>query len=124
MIGQQRPLILIPRYTSYMGAADYVSAPIDVTAYSDASVTVWRGRLLGTTPTFKFYIQLSTDAITWTDFDLDPGVAVWIDPGQDLTRARSIPLLYRFLRAKVTTAGTGVAVSCWATGLVVDRVEP
>ena len=82
MIGQQTPLILVPRYTSYMGAADYASAGIEVSAYSDASVTIWRGRLLGTTPAFKFYIEISTDAQVWTEFDLRPGVAHWVDPGR------------------------------------------
>lgn len=123
MIGQLTPLILVPRFSSYMGAADYVSSPIDVTAYVDAYVTVWRGRLLGTSPAFKFYVQTSTDAITWADIDLDPGVAHWIDPGFDTPRAIAFVCLYRFIRAKVTLEGTSPAVTCWASGFVQNRVE-
>ena len=125
MVGQQTPLILVPRYTSYMGAYDYVSAPVDVTPYSDASVTVWRGQLLGTSsPAFKFYVQLSTDAITWTDFPLHTqGMNDWVDPGQDLTILTEFVCTHRWIRARVNLTGTAPAVSCWATGFVVNRLD-
>lgn len=123
MIGQLTPLILVPRFSSYMGAADFVSAPVDVTAYSDAYVTVWRGLLVGSSPAFQFYVQTSTDAITWTDFDLRPGIAPWVDPGFDTALAISFPCMYRWIRAKVRLEGTSPAVTCWASGFVQNRVE-
>ncbi len=125
MQGEQVPLILVPRYTSYCGAGDYLSAPVDTAGYWSASVAFWRGRLLGTSsPAVKFYAQGSTDAIEWFDLALrTPPDPVWLDPGQDNAVTRGVTLQYRWLRVKVVLSGTDPAVSCWAAGLVIERVE-
>lgn len=128
MIGQQIPLILVPRYTSYMGAGDYLSAPIDVTPYSEGSVTVWRGELLGggpPPPSFKFYVQVSTDAKAWSDWPLHvQGSNDYVDPGTDATILAPFPCDRRWIRARVVLGGgSSPAVSCWAAGFVVQRIN-
>lgn len=132
MIGKLIPLILVPRYTSYMGATsdtpgegttDYVSAPIEVNAYASGSITAWRGHLAGTSsPTFKLYVQASTDGVAWKDLHLtmtDP----WVDPGEEQALTVTFSCDQRFIRARVALGGTDPAVTCWATGFLVDRVD-
>ena len=67
MAGQQTPLVLLPRYTTYAGASTFLTLAMDVTEYSSASVNVWRGKLLGTdTPTVAFSLEESSDQVNWT----------------------------------------------------------
>ncbi len=126
MIGVQVPLVLVPRYSSYMGEGDYVSAALDVSAYSDGAVSVWRGKLVGASTAFKFYVQVSTDALVWTDFPLNGVGPTWIDPGENQVQVAAFTCTRQWLRAKVTLEKNGAdspAVSCWASGLITERVK-
>lgn len=133
MQGKLTPLVLVPRYTSYMGATneqsgpsttDYVSAPVDVTAYESTAFTVWRGVLAGTnTPEFRFYLEGSTDTVTWFAYPLDDITTPWVDPGANTGLALTMGLSYRWMRARVVLKGTNPAVTCWASGFVIDRED-
>jgi hypothetical protein len=122
MIGRQVPFILIPRYTSYIGQGVYLSAPVDVSAYADAIVTVWRGKLVGG-GTIKFVYQLSTDAASWADWLPGPPDPAF-DPGENTALTVGFACTQKWARMKVTLTEDGEpqAVTCWASGLLTERV--
>jgi len=51
MAGELVPLVLLPRYSSYVGASTFTTIGMEVTDYANAIVNVWRGKLIGTSPT-------------------------------------------------------------------------
>lgn len=113
MKGEQVPLVMIPRFTTYLGAGEFATAPLDVERFAAVVLTVWRGYLLGTTPTFHLYLEAShdapADAADWVqleDLGLNDDQSVTVT--HDLTR--------RWLRVRVVLGGTNPAVTCWASG--------
>ena len=120
MAGQQTPLVLLPRYTTYAGASTFLTLAMDVTEYSSASVNVWRGKLLGTdTPTVAFSLEESSDQVNWTAC-AGSGVTDF-DPGQEDEEQRVATLGKRWFRLKVVLGGTTPAVTCWAVGFLEQR---
>jgi hypothetical protein len=53
------PLVLLPRFSTLAGAQAFYARAIDVTAYPALDLTLWRGPLLGTTPTFAAFVSRS-----------------------------------------------------------------
>jgi len=110
MQGTMVPVVLIPRFTTYAGEADYESAPVDVTAFDrlvvEYSCTPVTG---GGTVTCEF--QDSHDATTW--FTLDSRTATG-DVRVDLSR--------RWLRV-VVRVGPSQGLTCWCSGQLRRRVE-
>jgi hypothetical protein len=117
MAGELTPLVLIPRYSTYVGAHTFTSIALDVTAYSKAYVSVWRGTLTGTTPTFAVSFEESTDQDNWTTCTSGAGG----DPGADTEAQYTPDLKKRYFRIKVVLGGTNPAVSCWAMGSLERR---
>jgi len=113
MKGEQVPLVMVPRFTTLVGAGEFATAPLDVQRFARVVLTVWRGYLLGTSPTFHLYLEVShdapTDAADWVQLDdltLNDDQAATID--HSLTR--------RWLRVRVVLGGTNPWVTCWASG--------
>jgi len=112
MKGQLVPVALLPRYSSFFGAAAYATAPMNVEAYCKGTMTLWRGPLPGTsTPTFKAYFEDSHDGVVWTPFNPSGE-----DPGEDVAMVVRFDLQRRWLRVRVVLGGTDPAVSCFAVG--------
>jgi hypothetical protein len=120
MAGELVPLVLIPRYTSHVGASDFTTIGMDVTEYSRAIVNVWRGKLTGTSPTFGVTFQESSDQDTWSTCG---GVSANQDPGQETEAQYTPDLLKRWFRIKVTLGGTGPAGTSWAMGFLERRED-
>ena len=80
MAGELTPVVLLPRYTAYVGATTFTTIGMDVTNYSKALVTVWRGPLVGTSATIGFTFEESTDQNSWSTCT---GVSPSVDPGAD-----------------------------------------
>ena len=114
MAGELVPLVLLPRYSSYVGDSDFTTIAMDVSAYEKAIVNCWRGKLVGNTPTFAISFEESTDQETWTVCTNGSGG----DPGQESETQYSPELSKRWFRAKVTLTGTQPSVSCWAIGFL------
>src|SRR5437870_2552997 len=66
MTGELVPLVMVPRYTGLVGPQTFSTVPLDVTEYSDASLVLWRGPLVGTTPSFTAHFDVSQDAENWS----------------------------------------------------------
>jgi hypothetical protein len=118
MSGELTPLVLIPRYSTYVGAHTFTSIALDVTNYVKAYVSVWRGAMTGTSPTFSVSFEESTDQVNWTV--CTGGTAA--DPGADTEAQYTPDLKKRYFRIKVVLGGTSPAGSCWAMGSLERRV--
>ena len=120
MKGEQEPVVLVPRYTSFLGSGSFTTVPINLEPYSKVTISLWRGYMPGSgPPTFKFYFEDSHDAETWTPFDpsgTDPG-ANPASPG-----SVSYDLIRRWFRVRVELTGSNTGVTCWAVGMLERRV--
>jgi len=130
MRGPTVPLILLPRFSGLVGDQDLATAPLDVTPYRIATLTLWRGPLVadaGTSPTFKVFFEGSHDATTWATLPPGSTGAAGFDPAASVGVAGSltldIGLIYRWFRVRVELRGTNVAVTCWCTGSLEFRVD-
>ena len=118
MAGDYVPLVLIPRYTSYVGAGVFTTIGMEVQDYSKAVVNVWRGNMTGTTPTFGVTFEESTDQSTWTTCG---GTTAMSDPGAVTEAQYTAVLTKRWFRVSLTLGGTDPAVSAWALGFLEMR---
>ena len=114
MAGELVPLVLIPRYTTLVGANTYTTIGMEVTDYSKALVNVWRSTMIGTSGTFGCQFEESTDQETWTVCSGGTGG----DPGADTEDQYTPVLAKRWFRIKITTTGTNAAVTMWAIGFL------
>ena len=112
MAGELVPLVLWPRYSSFVGANTFTTIGMEATDYSKAIVNVWRSTMIGTSGTFAVSFEESTDQLNWTT--CTGGSTA--DPGADTEAQYSPEITKRWFRIKVVTTGTNIAVSCWAIG--------
>jgi len=117
MAGELVPLVLLPRYSTYVGAGTFTTIGMEVSDYSKAIVNVWRGALTGTTPTFAVVFEESTDQENWTTCTSGSGG----DPGPSTEAQYQPELNKRWFRIKVTLGGTDPAGTCWAIGFLEMR---
>lgn len=129
MAGELVPLVMIPRFTTYTGESEFATAPLEVSRYDKAYVTLWRGPLvggsgppppLGSLATFRAVFEASHDADTWIEVS---SAVTSFNTSSDFT----VDLDRRWLRVLVSlTARTDTnvaAITCWATGSLRLRVE-
>ena len=115
MAGELVPLVLLPRYTTYVGTIDFTTIGMEVSDYSKAIVNVWRGPMVGTSPTFGVTFEESTDQSSWT---VCTGATADSDPGSGVEDQYTATLTKRWFRIKTTLGGTDPIVSCWAIGFL------
>lgn len=117
MAGNLVPLVLIPRFTSYIGANTFVTVGMDVSEYVKAIVNAWRGAMTGSTPTFALSFEESTDQDSWTTCTGGSSA----DPGANTEAQYTPTLAKRWFRVKLVLAGTQPCVTCWALGFLEMR---
>ncbi len=117
MAGELVPLVLIPRYSTFVGATTFVTVGMDVTEFEKAIVNVWRGPMTGTSPTYAISFEESTDQDNWTQCTNGSGG----DPGASTEAQYSPTITKRWFRAKLVLAGTNPAVTTWAVGFLERR---
>ncbi len=124
MKGEMVPLILIPRYTTYVGNQDegFPSVPMEMTAYEDGEVVFWRGELLtsgGVTPDVRFHLEASMDAVAWTP--ISTGATGMPIPAKTPVSV-GVGFSKKWFRVRTVLYGNEATVSCWAIGQVNTRV--
>lgn len=130
MAGQFVPVVLIPRFTSYIGDSVCRSVALDVTEFQRCILTVWWGPLVGDTSNgakFELTLEVSDDNDQWVE---PSGFTALTVPPENAAGGNStfdVTLTRRFLRivasmTEDTTDGV-VAVTCWAAGHL-ERREP
>lgn len=118
MAGELVPLVLLPRYTTYVGAGTFTTIGMEVSDYSKAIVNAWRGKLIGAGPTFAVTFQESTDQQTWTTCS---NTTANSDPTEDTEEQYQPDLNKRWFRVQVDLGGTDPAATCWAIGFLEMR---
>jgi len=123
-VGRVEPLVMIPRFTTYAGhntgSDAFSSVPLDVSRFSNMTVTFWRGPLLlgGGSPTFSAQFESSHDADTW----FAEGAA--ITTTSTISKVE-IDLDRRWLRVTISLSGNPgdpMAITCWAVGSLEHRL--
>jgi hypothetical protein len=118
MAGVLVPLVLIPRYTSYAGAAtDFITIGMDVTDYEKAIVSFWRAPLVGTAPAIVINFEESMDQLNWTTCTGGP----YTDPTAGVEGQFNPIITKRWFRVKITLGGTGPVATCWCIGFLQQR---
>ena len=118
MAGVQTPVVMLPRYSCYSGAEDFITIAMDVTPYVKATLNVWRATLIGSSsPTFGIYFEESTDQIGWSLCAVSPSGH---DPGAHTETQYVVTLAKRWFRTRVTLGGDAVA-TCWCVGFFEER---
>lgn len=114
MAGQAVPMVLIPRYTSFVGAGTFTTVPLPVADYAQAHVTFWRGRCTG--GSFSAVFEDSHDAVTWSNC-----LGTTTITSVDTCGNWDIPLERRWFRVRIALSTS--AITCWATGLLERRLR-
>jgi hypothetical protein len=125
MAGKLVPLVMLPRFSSFAGINEFTTIPVDVTGYSRAILTCWRGPIREPTgATVGFTCQESSDQETWVAC---AGTNTSFDPGDGVEGVADATLKRRWFRVKLSLSGTGpehnVHVTGWSVGHLVQR-EP
>ncbi|MGQ0612863.1 MAG: hypothetical protein ACT4PV_03840 [Planctomycetaceae bacterium] len=117
MAGKIVPIVLVGRFTTYAGTSIFTTVPMDVSPFESIALSVWRGQLLGTSPTFTVAFQQATDKLDWASIESgDPGEAVeyqWIVQLQNK----------RWFRLRIALGGVGPIATCYANGYFVERTH-
>jgi hypothetical protein len=114
MAGELVPLVLLPRYTTFVGAGTFTTIGMEASNYSKSIVGVWRGAMLGAGPTFAVSFEESTDQNSWSVCSGGSSA----DPGTDTEAQYQPTITKRWFRIKVVLGGSNPAASCWAIGFL------
>ena len=111
MAGRNVPVVLIPRYTSYIGGGPYDTLPIPVSAYESLVLSFWMNSGVGTAPTLGIALLESNDLNDW-----DPcgGTPVTPVPGSEVQM--TITLTRAWFRFHVLLNPADAGFTAWAQG--------
>lgn len=124
-IGELVPVVMLPRFTSYVGPSMYATVPMRVEQFEFANVIFWRGPLVGgaaSTP-FQAYFEESHDAVTWTATNSSVSQPVTAVNQSDPVM---LTFLKRWFRVRVDLRADAqgvVAISLWMVGALSRRVD-
>jgi hypothetical protein len=127
MPGELVPLVLLPRYTTFVGRPAsgtqfFSTIAMDVTEYSKAIVNVWRGKVFGTAVPVQFTFQESTDQVEWTACTLESGSQPF-DPGENVETQYIATIKKRWFRVTVQFGNADNFANCWAVGFLEQRLS-
>lgn len=127
MLPEQVPVVLVPRSTTLAGAIGgsdgFTTVALDVTAFSRAVVTVWRGVVIGDPPPpmtdpFEIVFEESTDRVTWATCAGSPV----IQPVENVQLGCTVTLAKRWFRVRIVLAQANNVASCWVAGFLEKRM--
>jgi hypothetical protein len=125
MVGELVPVVMLPRFTSYVGQGSFPTVPLDVEAYEFATVTFWRGPLVGGAASnpFRVYFEESHDAQTWTSAFTTPTPPVTT---ANATGSFTVVFAKRWFRIRtelLADVNGVVGISLWMAGGLQRRVK-
>jgi hypothetical protein len=118
MAGMNVPVVLIPRYTTFLGPQGFPGEAIPVSPYERVSVTYWQGPYIGVGTAVVLVFQQSNDGVTWSDCPGGPWTPPAMPPGElPFTAGLSMA----WMRLTVLLTGTGSGFTCWVRGFFEKR---
>ncbi|MCI0632542.1 MAG: hypothetical protein L0206_01270 [Actinobacteria bacterium] len=111
------PLLLVPRFTTYVRDGDFPSIGLDVSPFASAVVHVWRGKLIGTSPGVTVRFEESMEQDSWSACAGGSSFA----PQEDVVETKTLTLSKRLLRVVFALTGTDVAVTAHVFGHMMPR---
>jgi hypothetical protein len=113
MAGRNVPLVVLPRFSTFVGNGLYWTQPIPVAAYDAITINAWRGLMNGAgPPSTSLQFQESNDLSAWS---ATLGTSGGVLPPSVETQYR--PLLSKaWFRMGIVLAGTDPGVTCYAVG--------
>jgi len=119
MAGQLVPVVMFPRFTGLIGATTYNSLAIDVAAFSELKISIWRSPIVSNAGSGAFSASVveSIDRDSWED----AGSTQHVDPGTNFEQQYVFPLSRRWMRMQIVLGGTDPATTLWASGFLVKR---
>lgn len=114
--------VLMPRFTTLVGATTFTTLPMDVSGYAGAQFHVWRGPFRTTSsdpppepPAFTVFLEESLDTLSWV---LGPSTPTAFTILEADAKFFSYDFRLRWFRLKVVVTGQHPVVTCWAEGLL------
>jgi hypothetical protein len=109
-MADREKIVLIPRYTSFVGLGTFYLPPVRVRDFCSADISFWRGVAMGTGLNLLVKIEESPDLSLWRDLaTFGTTAAVEFDESMEFTTD--------WIRAGVfVIGGTAVAFSAWMVG--------
>jgi len=127
MTGPLVPVVMVPRYTTYVGAGEYATAPLNVEPYHKVALTFWTGPLVGQAApvaTFSAYLEESHDAVAWVQCTVDGISQPYDDPGAVALMKIAFKMRWFRIRVVLTADDADVAaITLWAAGSFVERTS-
>ena len=121
MAGEIVPLVMIPRFTTYVGEATFTTVALDVSEFGAVQLATWLGPLVGGAgASVDARLEASEDAEVWS------ALMPMVPAGTDAHSVVHAGLPLRYLRAKLwmtADASDVAAITCWSTGFL-ERREP
>ncbi len=118
MSGRQVPVVVLSRFTTFVhNASPYFTPPLDIRAYSGASLVAWRGSLNGSGANFDIHFYESMDRDFWTQCEGDQGGTITAN----LETHYDIDFSKKWFRVAVNCTGTNASVTCWTQGFLIRR---
>ena len=109
--------VILPRFTTLVGAAVFTTLPMDVSAYGGAQFQIWRGPFRVKTgtpaPSFTVFLEESLDTEEWV---LGPDTATSFVIAEADRKFFAYDFRLRWFRLKVLILGDEPIVTCWAEG--------
>ena len=109
-----RKIVLVPRFSSFVGARTFTTPPLSVAGVASATIAAWRGAALGTSVTFSIVVQQSHDLQMWSDLTT-------LSPSANAEATAAVSFTMSWMRLSITLGGGTPVVNCWAVGDFLPR---
>ena len=124
MSGTVQKVVLLPRFTTFVGAGDFLTAPVNVRQFAQGLISVWRGResVVPGLDDFTVTLQESPDLEIWNDV-----ASLVPDANEELSATADFDLEWVRLKINLSLDGSPAqepSVTCWAVANLVPRESP
>jgi len=113
MAGLNVPIVLIPRFTSYVGGGIYDTLPIPISAYESLVLSFWMNTGVGTAPTLSVSLLESNDLDRW-----EPCVGTPVTPVPGSEVQMTVTLSKAWFRFLVSLSPADAGFTVWAQGFL------
>ncbi len=133
MIGELVPLVLVPRFTSFMAPGTYITVPLEVSEYATARIQIWLGPLAfdpgSGQASQRPHVTVTIEEAFEAQLADSAWVSLWSGGTPGASSFATLTLARRYLRVKVVLqAKTNpsddnlAAITAWIAGSLERRI--